>query len=128
MAALFILDVATDLATGRVTLCLRDEGGRALEDEHAVTLAAHRPALWEGLFDLRRHVRRMANVEAPEAQLATLGRFLGEHVLGGGIARRLAEGRISGRCWCGCRIRRTTIWRRRSRGCRGRSRGRRGMR
>jgi hypothetical protein len=91
MSALFILDLSTDAAASRVTLRLQNEGGREL-DEHAVTLADHRPALWEGLFDTRRHVRRMASVEAPEAQLAALGRFLGEKVLGAGIARRLAEG------------------------------------
>jgi tetratricopeptide (TPR) repeat protein len=59
---------------------------------HEVSLDAHPPSMWSGLFDTRRHVSRMRDVEAPEAQLAALGRFLGEHVLGREIAAALAEG------------------------------------
>lgn len=87
----FVLDVATDPARRRVTLRLHNEHG-ALRATHEVALDAHPPALWAGLFDTRRYVARTRDVEAPEALLARLGRFLGEQVLGPEIARELAAG------------------------------------
>jgi tetratricopeptide (TPR) repeat protein len=91
MSALFILDLETDAAARRARLRLQDADGIHLA-AHEVALDAHAPSLWSGLFDTRRHVARMKGVEAPEAQLENLGRFLGEHVLGAGIAGKLAEG------------------------------------
>ena len=88
---LFLLDLETDAAARRATLRLRDRDGIHLA-AHEVALDAHAPSLWAGLFDTRRHVARMKDVEAPEAQLATLGQFLGDHVLGPGIVTELAEG------------------------------------
>jgi tetratricopeptide (TPR) repeat protein len=89
--ALFLLDLETHAPDRRATLRLRDRDGVFLA-AHEVALDAHAPSRWAGLFDTRRHVARMKDVEAPEAQLAALGRFLGEHVLGPGIAAKLAEG------------------------------------
>jgi hypothetical protein len=88
---LFLLDLETDAAARHATLRLRDGDGIHI-DAHEVALDAHAPSLWAGLFDTRRHVARMKDVEAPEAQLAALGRFLGESVLGPGIVTKLAEG------------------------------------
>jgi tetratricopeptide (TPR) repeat protein len=92
MPALFILDVETDAATRRATLRLQDGDGVHLGAQ-VVTLDDPRPALWSALFDTRRHVAAFRDVEAPEAQLAAIGRFLGDHVLGPVIAGKLAEGK-----------------------------------
>jgi tetratricopeptide (TPR) repeat protein len=90
MTALFILDVTTG-SDRTATLHLQDgDGSHVAVNE--VSLDAHPPSMWSGLFDTRRHVSRMRDVEAPEAQLAALGRFLGEHVLGREIAAALAAG------------------------------------
>src|SRR5262245_57956776 len=91
MPALFILDLATDTPARRATLRLKDEHGVHLA-AHQVALDDPAPALWSGLFDTRRHVDRVKDVEARALQLAGLGQFLGEHVLGSGIAGKLAEG------------------------------------
>src|SRR5262249_31097013 len=64
MAALFPLDVATDSAARRAALRLQDDHGAHL-GAHEVALADHRPALWAGLFDTRRHVTRMKDVAPP---------------------------------------------------------------
>jgi tetratricopeptide (TPR) repeat protein len=91
MAEMFILDVTTGSADV-ATLRLQDGEGRHVA-AHEVSLAAHAPSLWEAVFDTRQHVGRMMNVEAPAAVLAKVGAFLGEHVLGRGIAAALAAGR-----------------------------------
>jgi tetratricopeptide (TPR) repeat protein len=88
---LFILDLETDTAARCVTLRLHHEDGRFVA-AHEVALDAHPASRWAALFDTQWHVRRMKDVEPPEAQLAALGRFLGEHVLGPGIVGALAEG------------------------------------
>jgi len=49
MPALFLLDVATDNPARRATLRLSDEHGIHLA-AHEVTLDAHTPATWDGLF------------------------------------------------------------------------------
>jgi hypothetical protein len=90
MATLFILDVTTG-SDRTATLRLQDADGSHVATNE-VSLDAHPPSMWSGLFDTRRHVSRLRDVEAPEAQLAALGRFLGEHVLGRDIAAALAEG------------------------------------
>ena len=90
-APLFVLDVETEAEARRATLRFQDGEGDELETR-VVALDEHAASRWSALFDTRRHVRRMRDVEAPEAQLAELGRFLGEEVLGAGISRRLAEG------------------------------------
>ena len=77
MPALFILDVTTEPATRRATLRLQDSDGIHLA-AHEVVLDEHPPSVWSGLFDTQRHIARMKDVEPPEAQLAALGRFLGE--------------------------------------------------
>jgi tetratricopeptide (TPR) repeat protein len=91
MAEMFILDVTTGSADV-ATLRLQDGEGRHVA-AHEVSLAAHAPSLWEAVFDTRQHVARMMNVEAPAAVLAKVGAFLGEQVLGRGIAAALAAGR-----------------------------------
>jgi tetratricopeptide (TPR) repeat protein len=90
MSALFILDLETR-DEQHATLRLGDAQGNPL-DAWELDLAQHPPARWAALFDTGRHVRHMRDVAAPEAQLDELGRFLGEQVLGPGIAARLAAG------------------------------------
>ncbi|MFO0759178.1 MAG: hypothetical protein U0359_21990, partial [Byssovorax sp.] len=91
MSTLFTLDVETDAEKRRAVLRLADEAGRHL-GAHEVEVDKHRPSFWSGLFDTRRHVRRLWWAKEPAEQLVELGGFLGEHVLGGEIARVLAEG------------------------------------
>ncbi len=89
--ALFTLDITTDPAARRATVRLADGDGRHL-GAHEVDLGAHPPARWEAAFDTRAHLRRMKRTAPPEQQLAELGAFVGEHVLGPAIAARLASG------------------------------------
>jgi tetratricopeptide (TPR) repeat protein len=88
MPALFILDIKIGSAR-TATLRLRDEHGTQV-GVHEVALDAHAPSMWEAVFDTRRHV--VTGVEAPAVVLAKVGAFLGEHVLGSGIAAALAKG------------------------------------
>jgi tetratricopeptide (TPR) repeat protein len=91
VAAIFILDVDTDPVARHATLRLSDGEGRHV-GAHEVNLRTHSDARWDAAFDTRTHVRRMARGASPEAQLAELGVFLGEHVLGPEIAACLAVG------------------------------------
>ena len=126
MSALFTLDLET---TGdrRATLRLGDEDGRNL-DAWEFDLDQHPLSRRDALFDTRRRVRRMRNVEAPDEVLADLERFLGAHVLGPGSLRGSPRGTGSGRRSSGFRIRRATRSLRHLRACPGRSPALRGMR
>jgi alpha-D-ribose 1-methylphosphonate 5-triphosphate synthase subunit PhnG len=61
--ALFLLDLESDATARRATLRLQDGDGVHL-GAHDVALADHPPAKWAALFDTRRHVTRMKDVEA----------------------------------------------------------------
>jgi hypothetical protein len=89
--SLFTLDVTTDPAARRATLRLADVDGRHLA-AHEVYLGKHPPASWAAAFDTRAHVKRMRRSAPAKEQLAKLGDFLGEHVLGPDIAGHLASG------------------------------------
>ncbi|MCP4495115.1 MAG: hypothetical protein GY820_48610, partial [Gammaproteobacteria bacterium] len=94
----FHLDLTTEPDDAIVRLRLRDDDGRHLAG-HAVRLADHSPALWEGLFDTRAHVDRYAGGTRFTAEPATredllvrLGLFLGREVLGSEITALLHRG------------------------------------
>ncbi|HEV7517241.1 MAG TPA: CHAT domain-containing protein, partial [Thermoanaerobaculia bacterium] len=97
----FVLDVDTDPAAegdGVARLRLSDGEGRHL-GAHQVVLAAHGPALWQGLFDTRAYVRTYAGSVRFTTQPATaedlleqIGVFLGERVLGPEITAALRVG------------------------------------
>jgi hypothetical protein len=91
MSALFTLDVDTHPDDRRAELRLHDGNGIQVGVSE-VDLGKHPPALWAGLFDAGRHVRRMQRVEPAKDHLGELGRFLGDHVLGPAIAAELAQG------------------------------------
>ena len=92
MPALFVLEVETDAEAGAARLRLLGSEGEPL-GEHRVELAAHPPARWEGLFDTRRYVRRMArDPRQIDVLLDAVGGFLGRAVLGPEITRALAAG------------------------------------
>jgi tetratricopeptide (TPR) repeat protein len=94
---LFELNVDADAAQKVVRLKLKHEDGRHLA-ANEVKLADHRPVLWEGIFDTRRHVTRDARhlILEGQTQPATadqlmdrLGVFVGQHVLGPNIMGQL---------------------------------------
>lgn len=88
---LFTLDIETHPAERRAVLRLAEHEGAFL-GAHEVILSDHAAADWHGVFDTRQHVRSLAAVTPAAVQLARLGTFLGEEVLGAEIARALAEG------------------------------------
>lgn len=80
-----------------MTLRLRDERGQH-KGFHEFTLSEHRPTLWEGVFDTRRHVSRYKNslrwpdADEPETEqqiLDRLGVFVGDAMLGPEILTEL---------------------------------------
>jgi tetratricopeptide (TPR) repeat protein len=100
MPATFDLDVATDAAALSVDLRLRDTAGNQIAWTQ-IRLADYPSSRWEGLFDLRRYVRRYADNVHPlrngapmseGALVRELGTFLGGTVLGEQILRGLATG------------------------------------
>ena len=92
MPARFVLDVETDKATRAARLRLTGPAGELL-GEHQVRLDAHPPARWEGLFETRRYIRRMArDRRQAEVLLDTVGAFLGRSVLGTELTRAVAGG------------------------------------
>jgi tetratricopeptide (TPR) repeat protein len=87
----FLLDIATEPGARRAVLRLSRHEGPFVA-AHEVDLARHPASSWHGLFDLRRHVQTHRRVMPAKEQIAALGRFLGEKVLGPAIAGALAEG------------------------------------
>lgn len=94
-----IVETKTDQHT--VKFRLLDEHG-VQQASHEITLTDHGAALWEGLFDTRRHVDRYegsllwedaTEPETAEHILARLGVFLGHDVLGEEILNELTRTR-----------------------------------
>jgi hypothetical protein len=94
---LFELIVVTDAERKIVRLRLQNEQGQHLA-ANEVRLGDHSPLMWEGLFDTRRHVGRDEGSLLPQGQdrpttaeqlLERLGVFLGQHVLGPEIMKKL---------------------------------------
>lgn len=92
MPAAFDLHVSTDATALTADLRLCDAAGNQLAWRQ-IRLTDHPASRWEGLFDLRRYVRRYAGnvhplgASAPLDEaglLRELGEFLGREVLGGG--------------------------------------------
>ena len=95
------LIVETRPAQQIVTFRLLNEAGD-YKGSHEIAVTEDRAALWEGLFDTRRHVERYERnlrqdgAAAPEtaaAILTRLGVFLGQEVLGAEIMRELTASR-----------------------------------
>ncbi|HSN97553.1 MAG TPA: hypothetical protein VLS89_04610, partial [Candidatus Nanopelagicales bacterium] len=92
MAARFVLEVEIEVVARAARLRLSGAGGEPL-GEHRVELEAHPASRWEGLFELRRYVRRVArDSRQAEVLLDAAGAFLGRSVLGPEIMRALAAG------------------------------------
>ena len=93
------LIVETPAEQNYVKLRLLDERGQ-FKAANEIKLTDHRPSLWEGLFDTRRHVDRYEGnmlwehakePETAEQILNRLGVFLGQQVLGDAIFNELTS-------------------------------------
>ena len=101
------LTIKTRPAEQAVTLRLRDEHGQQ-HGFHELTLSDHRPALWEGVFDTRRHVSRYKGSQqwesaaAPETEEQILTRWASSwapRFLGRRLCRRLRPPINAAACW-----------------------------